>query len=176
MADFKKIYFGDYSKEGYDDGFQDSDNNRPKNKFKFFKAVHPLNYIWNFNNSYDSYMRNYDKGYLDNQRVKHNVYSKSQIKGFGMASYEEQLAMLENFDDSLETLRGKISELKEKYKHQIDFMESKGFFEEYISALRQKYEVFSQKIDDMNNLIQEHKQKIDSQKGSLINLMNIGKD
>ncbi len=21
MADFKKIYFGDYSKEGYDDGF-----------------------------------------------------------------------------------------------------------------------------------------------------------
>jgi len=172
MADFKKIYFGDYSKEGYDDGFKEGQHSRSKNKFRFFKAIHPINYIWNFNNAYNSYMKNYDKGYLDSQRVEHNVYYQNKTKGVDMTSYEAQLQMLENFDDNLKALREKITELRDKYKHQIDVMESAGFFSNYIDPLRAKYADFSQKIDDIDNLIQHHKQKIGLQKETLIDLIN----
>jgi len=37
-----KIYSGDYSKEGYDQGIDDRKEKKPKNKFKFFKAVHHI--------------------------------------------------------------------------------------------------------------------------------------
>ena len=43
MNNIYKLYSGDYSKDG---------------------AVHPLNYVWAFNNAYESFMKNYDKGYL----------------------------------------------------------------------------------------------------------------
>ena len=42
MPDIYKIYSGDYSKDGYDQGIEDRKANRAKNKFKFFKAVNPI--------------------------------------------------------------------------------------------------------------------------------------
>ena len=104
MADIFKIYSGDYSKEGYDQGIEDRKENKPKNKFKFFKAVNPINYVWAFNNAFDSFNKNYDKGYLDGQRVEHNIYSSSnQTKGASVQkdSYENHIRMLKDFKQNL---------------------------------------------------------------------------
>ncbi|MDD2829113.1 MAG: hypothetical protein PHW18_06020 [Sulfuricurvum sp.] len=83
---FYKIYSGDYSKDGYEKGVEDAKNQTSKNKFSFFKAVNPVNYVWKFSDSYDSYMNNYDTGYLDGQRVTNEIYNDTnQTKGTTMA-------------------------------------------------------------------------------------------
>ncbi len=83
---FFKIYSGDYSKDGYEKGIEDSKNQTQKNKFSFFKAISPANYIWKFGDSFDSYMKNYDTGYLDGQRVTNEIYNDTnQTKGTTMA-------------------------------------------------------------------------------------------
>jgi hypothetical protein len=117
MADGFKIYSGDYSKDGYEYGIDDRKENRSKNKFKFFKAIHPLNYVWAFNNAYESFMKNYDRGYLDGQRVEHNIYNTNQTKGTSMAndSYDNQLRMLDDFGRNLVALRAS------KYLPKINF-------------------------------------------------------
>lgn len=165
-----KIYSGDYSKDGYDQGIDDRKENRPKNKFKFFKAVNPINYVWAFNNSYDSFMKNYDKGYLDGQRVEHNIYSSSnQTKGVSMQkdNYENHIRMLKDFKQNLLALKRHIQVIKEKYKKQIDVMESAGFVENIISPLRNKYQIFSSKIDEVDRQLAQHDQKIEMQTEAL---------
>lgn len=170
MADIYKVYSGDYSKDGYDQGIEDRKEKRPKNKFKFFKAVNPINYVWAFNNSYDSFMKNYDKGYLDGQRVEHNIYSSSnQTKGASMQkdSYANHISMLENFKESLQGLKREIKLVKEQYKKQINAMESAGFMEETVAPLRNKYQTFSSKIDKIDKQLAQHDQKIEIQKEAL---------
>lgn len=108
---FFKIYSGDYSKDGYNNGIENAKEGKPKNKFAFFKAVNPINYIWKFTNAYDSYMKNYDNGYLDGQRVNNDIYNDTnQTKGTNMGldsintpsnpntppSLNEQLALAES--------------------------------------------------------------------------------
>lgn len=81
---FFKVYSADYSKNGYEDGIKNSTNKEAKNKFIFFKAIHPINYVWKFNNAFDSYMRNYDLGYLDGQRVNNQVYNDTNQTNKGI--------------------------------------------------------------------------------------------
>ena len=172
-----KIYSGDYSKDGYDQGIEDRKENRPKNKFKFFKAVHPLNYVWAFNNSYESFMKSYDKGYLDGQRVKHNIYNSNQTKGTGMAndSYDNQLRMLDDFGRNLVALRASMIGLRDKYKRQIDAMQNAGFMQEYISVLQTKYYGLSSKIDDMNDMIDQQNRKLNNHKDIINNLKSMAR-
>lgn len=170
MADIFKIYSGDYSKEGYDQGIEDRKENKPKNKFKFFKAVNPINYVWAFNNAFDSFNKNYDKGYLDGQRVEHNIYSSSnQTKGASVQkdSYEKHIRMLKDFKQNLQALKRHIQVIREKYKKQIDVMESAGFMEETVTPLRNKYQIFSSKIDDIDRQLAQHDQKIEIQTEAL---------
>lgn len=75
LNNFFKIYSGDYTKEGYDKGIDTAKKHLPKNKFTFFKAVHPINYIWNFDQAFDSYMQSYNSGYGDGLRINHQVYN-----------------------------------------------------------------------------------------------------
>ena len=166
MADIFKIYSGDYSQEGYDQGINDSKGNKPKNKFKFFKVVHPINYIWAFNNAFDSFNKNYDKGYLDGQRVEHNIYSSSnQNRGVEMQkdSYENHILMLETFKQNLQELKRHLELLREQYKKQIDVMENAGFVQNIIEPLRNKYQIFSAKIDEIDRQLAQHDQKIEIQ-------------
>jgi len=106
---FKKIYLGDYTEEGYDTGFKDGKKNLPKNRFKFFKAIHPVNLIWNFDNAWETFQRNYDKGYIDDERVEHDVYYKSDTTQQGASTmtvnnYATQLAILNQFEANLLSL------------------------------------------------------------------------
>jgi len=162
MADIFKIYTGDYSKEGYDGGIDDAKKAKPKNKLKFFKAVNPINCVWNFNNAYDSFVQNYDKGYLDGQRVVNEVYTNS-TKGEKMSSsqnYEYHLQLLDELQRNLNNLKPKIDELRNKYNNQLNAMHSAGFFDDYIDPLKERYMVFKSKIEELQNLIDEHKRKI----------------
>lgn len=166
MADAFKIYSGDYSKDGYDQGIEDIKEKRAKNKFKFFKAVNPINYVWAFNNAYESFMKNYDRGYLDGQRVEHNIYTTNQTKGMGMAkdSYDNQLRMLDDFGQNLVALKASMVNLRDKYKRQIDVMRSAGFMDDYTSVLETKYYRLSSKIEDINEMIERQRIKLEVHK------------
>jgi len=168
-----KIYSGDYSKDGYDSGIDDAKHHKPKNKFKFFKTVNPINYVWAFDNAYQSFMGNYDKGYLDGQRVNHQVYSTTNTQGATVnnRSYESHLRMVSQLKQTLTALQNKIESLKENYKKQIDAMESATFMDNYIAPLRGKYSEFSQIIDTVQSMIDEHKSQIALHEEALENLI-----
>lgn len=162
MSKAFKIYSGDYSKDGYDSGIDDAKEHKPKNKFKFFKAVNPINYVWAFNNSYESFMGNYDKGYLDGQRVNHQVYNTNNTKGtlVNNNSYENHLQMINGLTQTLKALQSKVEVLKDNYKKQIDTMENASFMDNYIASLRDKYSEFTQIIESVQSMIEEHKAQI----------------
>jgi SMC interacting uncharacterized protein involved in chromosome segregation len=171
-----KIYLGDYSSDGYDIGIDDGKINNSKNKFQFFKVVNPLNYVWNFDNSYKSFIKNYDKGYLDGQRVKNEVYSSNK-KGVSMTdNYENHRRMLEVFESNLIKLQSYSQDIKEKYAKQLLAMESSGFVGNITNPLQQKYQKFSSKINDINTMIEEHKRKINILKESLDYLSQTGRE
>ena len=161
MANVFKIYSGDYSQDGYDSGIDDGKNHKPKNRFKFFKAVNPINYVWAFNNSYESFMSSYNKGYLDGQRVEHQIYTANKNQGATMnQNYESHLQMINQLKQTLGTLQNKMEILKDKYKRQIDAMESATFMDNYITPLRNKYGEFSTIVETLQEMIDEHKQQI----------------
>lgn len=162
MSNTFKVYSGDYSKDGYDSGIDDAKEHKPKNKFKFFKAVNPINYVWAFNNSYESFMGNYDKGYLDGQRVDHQIYNTIKTQGATVnnQSYESHLQMISRLKDTLVSLQNRMEFLQKKYKRQIDMMENASFMDNYIIPLRDKYSQFSQIIDTLQTMIDEHKNQI----------------
>ncbi|CAA6805881.1 MAG: Unknown protein [uncultured Sulfurovum sp.] len=172
-----KIYSGDYSKDGYNYGIEDRKENKPKNRFKFFKAVNPINYVWAFNNAYESFMKSYDKGYMDGQRVEHNIYHSNQTKGTGMAndSYDNQLRMLDDFGRNLVALRASMISLRDKYKRQIDVMGSAGFMDDYTSVLETKYYGLSSKIEDINTMIERQNSKLDNHKEIISNLKSMAR-
>lgn len=174
MANFWKIYSGDYSKEGYDSGIDDAKNKRAKNKFKFFKAVNPINYVWNFNNAYDSFMQNYNEGYLDGQRVVNEVYTTTKTKGAGMDknSYEYHLKLIEDFERKLNSLKVYLDNISQQYQKQINAMGSAGFNTNYTDTLKDRYLTFKNKIDNLQELIDTHKQKIGLHEEALEDLIN----
>ena len=182
MADLFKIYTADYSKDGYDHGINDSKNHLTKNKFKFFKVLHPINYIWNFNYAFDTFYKNYNKGYLDGQRVNHEIYSTNRvnkttnnIKGANMAGvdrYENHLNMVSEVKREILTLKRYLAEIDVKYKHQIDIAEATGFMTNYTDPLKDKYKTFSQKITDLTNMIERHERELEGQESRLERKIN----
>ncbi len=173
MADYFKVYSGDYSKDGYNQGITDSKEKSPKNKFKFFQAVNPINYVWNFSNAYESFMQNYDKGYLDGQRVENEVYTKS-TQGATMANenYAYHLQLLQELERSLSSIQSYVTTIEAKYLKQINAMEGAGFFDDYIQPLQQRYAVYQHKMQHLQNTIDQHKAKIALHKEAISNLQN----
>ncbi len=176
---FKKLYLGDYSKDGYDSGINDAKNKRVKNKFKFFKVAHPINYIWNFNNSYDSFMKNYNEGYLDGQRVNHNIYSSNQQKGVNMGfdndSYENHLRMLGEARVNLKNLKRYMQERRDEYKAQINKAKSAGFVTNYVDQLKTKYNKLEQEIDVVLSMLDRHDSYLDKQENNIRRLIEIAR-
>jgi len=159
-----KIYSGDYSKDGYDQGIEDSKQHISKNKFKFFKAVNPINYIWNFNNAYNSFAQNYDRGYLDGQRVNHNVYNSNQGGSMRVDSYEDLLRVLEETKANMISLINPLQIMVDRYQKQIELAQSAGFMSNIVERLKSKQNIFSKKIDDAVALIKRHEQTIEKHK------------
>lgn len=181
MKKLLKIYTGDYSHEGYTYAQEDSLNKKVQNKFRFFKALHPINYIWKFNNSFDSFMKHYDDGYLSTQNSAHQTYTTRQHTleqgtHMGTDNYENHIRMLESFKHNLHALKQQTITTKEHYAKQLLSMESAGFVENITHPLQQKYQLFASKIDALNSLIDEHNRKIEVQKESLQQLSQIARN
>jgi len=168
-VNFKKIYFGDYTEEGYDAGFNDGKKHLSKNRFKFFKATHPINWIWNFDNAWETFQRNYDKGYIDNERVEHNVYYKNDTTLQGantmtVNNYATQLAILNRFEANLQSLKQRLSAINSNYSRQISALKGMGFMTDYTNTLQTRYATFDSKISDMLTMIDKHLKTISDHK------------
>jgi len=147
--DFKKVYLGDYSEEGYNDNFIDGKEGRPRNKFKFFKAVHPINLVWNFNNSWETYQRSGDRAYIDGERVRHQMFddnnkhhSDRNIGGRTMSevdSYGAAIAYLEKTQEYLTSIRGEIMLRINKNKEMIDNLYKEGWMKEITDKMAGKH-------------------------------------
>lgn len=174
----EKIYTGDYSKEGYDAGMSDRQSGRPKNKLKIIKVLHPVNYVWRFDNAFGSFSQHYDAGYLDAQRVAHEVFNDTRATGRGtmaVDNYENHLRVLEDFRNNLLALKRYTINIRDKYAQQLLAMENAGFVQNITQPLQNKYQLFSNKIDQLDALIDEHNRKINLQKEALEQLAQIAR-
>ena len=175
---FYKIYSGDYAEEGYSEGIKDGKNSQPKNKLKVFKILHPINYVWSFNQAFNSFSENYNTGYLDGQRVKHELYRTPQYKETAMSEdhYQYHINLLEVFTQQLITLKDYLeNSIKPNYGKQIAAMSAAGFVQDYIEPLQNKYQHFTHKIDQLNTTIEQHQQEIQRQKEALEQLKAIAR-
>lgn len=176
-----KIYTGDYAEEGYDKGFNDRKLNKPRQGWGVFKSLHPVNYVWKFSNAIDAYNQNYKKGYLDQQRVENEVYREKETPNqngeevkmsVGHDSYQNQLRLIENVRENLQSLRRQLKAISEKYLTQINAAEAGGYMSDMIEPLRKKYAHFEQLIVVLERIIQRHDETIYEHQNRIRNLMN----
>ena len=93
----------------------------------------------------------------------------------GNQNYESHLRMINELKQTLSVLQNRVQEIKEKYKQQIDAMESATFMDNYIKPLRNKYGAFSNLIEALNKMIDQHKQQISQHEESLEYLISSAK-
>ncbi|PID47762.1 MAG: hypothetical protein CSB47_00190 [Proteobacteria bacterium] len=146
MTDFKKIYTGDYSKEGYDDGITDSQSNKPKSHFGTLNR-NPVNFFWQADNASDSYSTGYDKGYVDGQRVSHDIYSSHS--GAKMGSLQQQYQVLEQAKAAIAHHKSILDQARDLYGNQVNAMQGAGFASEYTTELVARNDRLSRKTDDV---------------------------
>jgi archaellum component FlaC len=79
--------------------------------------------------------------------------------------------MVTELKERLKVLQNKMGVIKEKYKKQIDIMESATFMSNYINPLRGRYGEFSQIIKTIQSMIEEHKMQIALHEEALENLI-----
>lgn len=180
MKKCTKIYTGDYTEEGYEDGFDDVKNSKPKNKFKFFKAVHPINLIWNFDNSLSSYSTSYDIGYIDGERDKHNLY-KNNIKQKEnsmsvISSYEEVISVLKDTKRNLDNAKEELEHRIKNYQDHINTAKNNKWMTNYIIPLQEKYNNLYNKINTLKNIIDMLKNQIDTDIQQLVRLIETAKN
>lgn len=90
-------------------------------------------------------------------------------------NYENHIHMLQDFKQSLITLKRNLQLINEKYQKQIDMMESAGFVEDIILSLRHKCQAFTSKVDEVNRQLEEHNHKIEMQTEALTALRTIAR-
>lgn len=175
---FGKIYTGDYSQKGYDAGIDDRKANHPKNKLKILKILHPVNYLWRFDNAFESFSQNYDTGYADAQKVTHGIFNDTRLTGkttMATDNYENHIRALENFRNSLLMLKHYTIIARDNYAKQIMAMETAGFVKNITQPLMDKYLLFSHKIDAINQLLDAHDHQLLTQKEALEQLIQIAR-
>jgi hypothetical protein len=141
-------------------------------------VLHPVNYVWRFDNAFESFSQNYDAGYLDAQRVAHEVFNDTRPTGrISMATdnYENHLRALDDFRNSLMALKHYTITARDNYAKQLMAMESAGFVQNITQPLLNKYTLFSHKIDTINQLIDAHDNKLVIQKEALKQLAQIAR-
>ncbi|MBS9783388.1 MAG: hypothetical protein KGV46_02420 [Pasteurella sp.] len=142
----KKIYTGDYSQEGYNDGINDSKQGKPKSHFGTLKR-NPVNWLWQADNATDSYSNSYNTGYIDGQRVKHHIYSSQS--GGTMSSLEQQLNLLEQVKGAIRHNKNLLDSARDLYGNQVNAMQGAGFLDNYTDELAERNERLSKKTDDV---------------------------
>ena len=168
ISNFKKIYTADYSKEGYDDGIKAGKEGSPKEHSGALK-LHPANFVWRYNGAHDSYCQSYNKGYLDGQRVDHNIYSSST--GGGMTELERQYQHLEEVKKMVYQHRRELEDACAKYAKQVFAMEQAGFVDDYTEPLKEKLAHLEQKKEEMIEELNRQMQIVEQFQQSLHNMI-----
>jgi hypothetical protein len=168
-----KVYTGDYSQDGYDSGVSDAKQHKPQNKFRFIKAVNPINYVWKFNNAFDSFSQNYDHGYLDGQRVNNGIYQQNQTIGGGMMmadNYINHINKIENLKKVLIQLKGHLAEIEQHYQQQINAAEAAGFVQNYTDELKRRHQRFAAKIEALTQCLERQDVQLEQQQETIYRL------
>ncbi len=76
---------------------------------------------------------------------------------------ENHVRMLKDFKQDLLSLQQEMKIIRDKYKKQIDMMENAGFVTNIIEPLRNKYQTFSLKIEEIDRQLKGYDQKIEIQ-------------
>ncbi|MBT6048251.1 MAG: hypothetical protein HOG49_15725 [Candidatus Scalindua sp.] len=172
--DIKKVWTGDYTSEGYNDGLNRSNqkSSKPKNKLTFFTAAHPMNIAgWQFSNAFKSYATGYDTGYDDGLRKKHDIFQSqsSSIGGSSMSggqlNLETQLMFVQEFNRNLDILKDYLSNTSETYKNKINEANSFGANSmaiQYVDVLQNKHNEFDSKINELMSLIESQQSRVRS--------------
>ncbi|MDP8169886.1 hypothetical protein QJU96_01090 [Pasteurella skyensis] len=160
----KKIYTGDYSKEGYDNGISDSKQGKPKSHFGTLKR-NPINYLWQSDNAIESYSKSYDIGYTDGQRVSHNIYSSH--RGGNMTDLEQQVHILEQAKSAIKHHQSLLEQANGLYGKQVQAMQGVGFANDYTNELASRYERLDKTVENVLDELRQQLAMIDSFQESL---------
>ena len=90
-------------------------------------------------------------------------------------NYESHMQMIDELQSTLSKLNTKMSDLKKKYKKQIDIMHSATFMDNYITPLRERYSAFAKIIDTLQEMINEHKIQIKKHEAKLEHIIKDAK-
>lgn len=164
MNDFKKIYTGDYSKDGYDKGIADAKSGKPKSHFGTLKR-NPINYIWQSDNAIDSYSQSYDKGYTDGQRVSHDIYSSQS--GGQMTDLEKQMQILEQAKAAIKHHQRLLEQANDLYGNQVRAMQGAGFLDNYTNELESRYNRLDNSVENVLGELQQQLAMIETFQESL---------
>jgi len=126
---------------------------------------------------------NWDKNseYKSRKKGKEVEFTKKKLdqfdkhyKGLNVSNnenYEYHLQLIVNLTRNLSTLNEYLTNLKGKYKKQIEAMDSAGFYDNYITPLQIKYQQFEHKINDIQEMINQHKIQIAQHQEALEHLI-----
>ena len=84
-------------------------------------------------------------------------------------NFENHVRMLQDFKQDLLALQREMEVIRDKYLKQINMMENAGFVTNITEPLKNKYQIFSSKIDDIDRQLTRYDQKIEIQIDSLYN-------
>jgi len=162
---FIKIWSGDYTAEGIDYGVKDRQEGKRKlGGIKFFKASNPINWIWNYNRAYDSFVKGYNEGYVAGGLALNGIYDgslkdskiKQEVKNManGVRSYEDAISVLRSMKHYMKSTLGELGVIKDKYDTLINEADKNGWMQNYINELRKRYTRFEDQIEGLKKLIE----------------------
>lgn len=170
---FQRIYTGDYSSIGYQDGVTDAAHNKPKSHWGVLTKRHWLNFIWQPKQSGHSYATGYNKGYDDkllsatlsqanptispatNQQSINTQPTNQQ--GHPMSNLENYNRILSGLETAKNNIHLNITQLNEAlalYSNQIEKMQEAGFLEDYADKLK-AYNGLKTRIDGLQSILEQ---------------------
>jgi len=195
----RKIIEADYCREGYADGFAVGERGGPRipPKIPRFMKIH---YFIGTSHAIKTYYECWKKGYEDGLKKYHGLFEPkiknerpmASIESASSASdqkilmrpqkkydvsimsssdsYQNQLRILANARNRLLSLRAYLESKRASYNQFIERASGAGFMDEYISSLRRKYSVFSQKVDNLLKITNRHLDLIDQMEDEITRL------
>ena len=98
-----------------------------------------------------------------------NIVNRNYGGTMQQDNFENHVRMLKDFKQDLLALQREMKIIRDKYLKQINMMESAGFVTNITKPLKNRYQIFSSKIDDIDRQLTRYDQKIEIQIDSLYN-------
>lgn len=150
---FYRIYTGDYTAVGYQNGVADGKQGKPKSHFGMLKR-HWFNYFWKSQESSNSYSAGYNSGHQDGLKIRENIYHQTGAGSMNLEHYERILTGLRTAENNVRQNINQLESSLAHYERQINAMQSAGFLEDYAVQLR-KQQGLELRIKKLQELLEE---------------------